>query len=294
MTASITYLDALPPDRHPNLVDESGFELPYRLSRIAQLSNDVRAHLLKMIHFAGSGHVVDRLLLRRPGQCAQVRPDGRLGKDVFVLSKGHAAPTWYAALMVAGELDPAEIGTLRRMDSHSRAPRTRPLDLVAVSTGALGQGLSVALGRAQARRLRGADSFVYCLVGDGELQEGQMWEALMYAGARGLANVVLIVDYNRSQNDGTLEEIMPLHPLPEKLRSFHWRVQEIKNGHSHLAIRDAVANARENWMQPSVIIAHTRKGYLGPGQILLNGSHSGALTPEVYEDAISYLGQVSV
>jgi len=293
LTASITYLDALPPDRHPNLVDD-GFELPYRLSRIAQLSNDVRAHLLKMIHLAGSGHVGSSLSCVDLVSVLKFDQMDASGKDVFVLSKGHAAPTWYAALMVAGEIDPAEIGTLRRIDSRLQGhpDRTR-LDLVAVSTGALGQGLSVALGRAQARRLRGEDSFVYCLVGDGELQEGQMWEALMYAGARGLANVVLIVDYNRSQNDGTLEEIMPLHPLPEKLRSFHWHVQEV-NGHSHLAIRDAVANARENWMQPSVIIAHTRKGYLGPGQILLNGSHSGALTPEVYEDAISYLGQVSV
>ncbi|GAB3950527.1 transketolase [Micromonospora vulcania] len=293
MTASTTYLDSPPADTHPNLVDDE-FELPYRLAQIGQLANDVRAHLLKMIHLAGSGHVGSSLSCADLISVLKFDQMDASGRDVFVLSKGHAAPAWYAALMVAGELDPEEIGTLRRIDSRLQGhPDRKRLDLVSVSTGALGQGLSVAIGRAQARRMRNDDSSVYCLVGDGELQEGQMWEAITYAGARGLANVVLLVDYNRSQNDGTLEEIVPLHPLPEKFRSFHWHVQEV-NGHSQLAIRDAINNARENWMQPSVIIAHTRKGYLGPGEVLLNGSHSGVLTPEVYEDAVGYLERTTV
>jgi transketolase len=273
---------------------EDQFELPYRLAQLGQLANDVRACLLKMIHLAGSGHVGSSLSCVDLVSVLMFDQMDRDDQDIFILSKGHAAPTWYAALMVAGKLDRNEIGTLRRIDSRLQGhpDRTR-LDLVSVSTGALGQGLSMALGRAQARRLRNKQSIVYCLVGDGELQEGQMWEAITYAGARGLANVVLLVDYNRSQNDGPLDEIMPLHPLPEKFRAFHWHVQEV-NGHSHLAIRDAIASAKENWLQPSVVIAHTRKGYLAPGKILLNGSHSGSLTDEVYEKAVAQLERMAL
>lgn len=292
MSASTTYLDSAPLDPRPHLVQHD-FDLPHRLVQIGQLANDVRACLLKMIHLAGSGHVGSSLSCVDLATVLKFDQMDSAGGDVFVLSKGHAAPTWYAALMVAGELDPGEINTLRRIDSRLQGhpDRTR-LDLVAVSTGALGQGLSVAIGRAQARRLRKEQSVAYCLVGDGELQEGQMWEAIMYAGARQLGNVVLLVDYNRSQNDGSLDEILPLHPLPDKFRAFHWHVQEV-NGHSHLAIRDAVVNARVNQRQPSVIVAHTQKGYLTPGEILLNGSHSGSLTTEVYEDAIARLEQVA-
>lgn len=289
MNASITtYLDSVPLDRSPGLIDDES-ELRHRLARIGGLADEVRACLLKMIHLAGSGHVGSSLSCVDLVSVLKFDQMDAAGRDVFVLSKGHAAPTWYAALTVAGELDPAEIGTLRRIDSRLQGhpDRTR-LDLVAVSTGALGQGLSVALGRAQARRLRDEQSVVYCLVGDGELQEGQMWEAIMYAGAQCLSNVVLLVDYNRSQNDGPVDEIMPLHPLPEKFRSFHWHVQEV-DGHSHRAIRDAVGYARTDRHQPSVVVAHTRKGYLAPGQVLLNGSHSGSLTPEVYADAIAQL-----
>ncbi len=108
------------------------------------------------------------------------------------------------------------------------------------------------------------------------------------AGARQLANVTLLVDHNHSQNDGPIDAILPPYSLPDRFRSFQWHVQEI-NGHSHLAIRDAVLNARANQRQPSVVIAHTQKGYLTPGQILLNGSHSGSLTEQIYEDAIAEL-----
>ncbi|TDB89164.1 transketolase [Micromonospora fluostatini] len=293
MNVMAGFADTIPGERdHARMDDES--DLPYRLARIGRLATDVRAVVLEMIHRAGSGHVGSSLScvdLVSVLKFDQMGPAG--GGDVFVLSKGHAAPTWYAALMVSGELDRGEIGTLRRIDSRLQGhPDRSRLDLVDVSTGALGQGLSVALGRAQAKRLRGDRSTAYCLSGDGELQEGQMWEAVMYAGASGLSNVVLLVDHNRSQNDGTLDEVLPLHPLAERFRAFHWHVQDV-NGHSHLAVRDAVINARAHRLQPSVIIAHTRKGYLGPGEVLLNGAHSGTLTTEVYRDALAYLGRVS-
>ncbi|SCL20761.1 transketolase [Micromonospora pallida] len=274
--------------RGPHLVNGQYYP-PVRPELMAPLANEVRATVLTMIHLADSGHVgsslscVDLVTVLKFDQM-----DSAAG-DVFVLSKGHAAPTWYAALLTAGELDRAEIGTLRQIDSRLQGhpDRTR-LPAVAVSTGALGQGLSVALGRSEAKRLKGEDATVYCLVGDGELQEGQMWEALMYAGVRQLANTLLIVDHNRSQNDGPLDEVLPLHALPEKLRAFQWHVQEV-DGHCHTAIRDAISTARTNNAQPSVIIAHTLKGYLGPERILLNGTHSGVLSAEEYENAVVYL-----
>ncbi|MFF4991033.1 transketolase [Streptosporangium saharense] len=265
------------------------------LERIRGLSNQVRLVLLEMIHRAGSGHIgsslscADIVSVLKFDQMNWDAGRSRADSDVFVLSKGHAVPAWYAALVVDGDLDPGYVGTLRTLDSPLQGhPDRGRLDLVDVSTGALGQGLSISLGRAQAKRLKEQDSHVYCVLGDGEVQEGQIWEAVMYAGVRQISNVVVFVDHNRSQSDGLLDEVMPIHPLGDKFRSFLWHVQEI-DGHSHPAIRDAVVNARRHTSQPSMIIAHTRKGHLGEGRVLLNGSHGGSLSEDEFDEAVGYL-----
>jgi transketolase len=294
MQPSISYATPVPPP-DDRLSHRRESPLPTRLARTGQLADRSRAAVLEMIYRAGSGHVgsslscVDIISVLRFDQMNWSATRPRSESDVFILSKGHAAPAWYASLMVGGDLGPEEVGTLRQLDSRLQGhpDRTR-LDLVDLSTGALGQGLSVAVGRAQAKRLRGRGDFVYCLAGDGELQEGQIWEAVTVAGARRLANVVLVVDHNGSQNDGLLSEIMPLAGLAERFRAFEWHVQDV-NGHSHLSLMDALANARDNQAQPSVVIARTRKGHLGPGRIALNGSHSATLTTEEYESAMRYL-----
>ncbi|GAA0370897.1 transketolase [Actinoallomurus spadix] len=258
--------------------------------RIARLATRCRLVLLEMIHRAGSGHAGSSL------SCADIvsvlrfdqldRPPGGPG-DVFVLSKGHAAPAWYAALVVGGDLPAGEVGTLRALDSRLQGhpDRTR-LGLVDVSTGALGQGLSVAVGRALARRLHGRDSTVYCLLGDGECQEGQVWEAFLYAGARRVPGLVAIIDHNGSQSDGAVADILPLYPLPEKLRAFGWHVAEV-DGHDHGELRDALR--RRDRDAPTVIIAHTRKGRLGPDRVLLDGSHSDLPSAAEYAAAVDYL-----
>jgi transketolase len=276
-------------------VPDGDMDLVERLDRIGKLANHSRRVLLEMIHNAGSGHLgsslscMDIISVLKFDQMDWEAGRPRTDSDVFVLSKGHAVPAWYAALIVDGDLEAASAGTLRTIDSPLQGhPDRERFHLVDVSTGALGQGLSVALGRAQAKRLKGQDAMVYCIVGDGESQEGQIWEALLYAGVRNVSNLVLFVDYNKSQNDGALDDILPLHPLTEKLKSFLWHVQEI-DGHSHLAIRDAIINARANSAQPSVIVAHTRKGYLGRDRILLNGQHSGSLTDEELDSAVDYV-----
>jgi transketolase len=263
------------------------------------LAAQSRLAVLDMIYRAGSGHVasslscVDLITVLKFDQMDWDARRPRQESDVFVLSKGHAVPAWYAALMVAGELDRAEAGSLRRIDSRLQGhPDRRHLDLVDVSTGALGQGLSVAIGRAEAKRLKGQNTQVYCVLGDGELQEGQVWEAFMYAGARRVGNVVAFIDYNKGQSDGPLDEIMPLEPLCSKLRAFRWHVQEI-DGHSHFAIRDAIVGTKADTGRPSVIVAHTRKGYLGGGQVLLDGSHSAGLGRDDYAEATRYLEAVA-
>jgi transketolase len=274
---------------------EIGADSASTLNRIGELANRCRQVLLEMIYLADSGHVgsslscVDILSVLKFDQMDWEAMRSRVDSDVFVLSKGHAVPAWYAALIVSGELDRACVSTLRTLDSELQGhPDRNRCDLVDVSTGALGQGLSIGVGRAEAKRLKGQNSYVYCVVGDGEIQEGQVWEALMYAGVRHVSNLVLFVDYNRSQNDGALDEIMSLHPLSEKIESFRWHVQEV-DGHSHAALRDAVIAAKNNGTQPSAIIAYTRKGYLGRDRVLLNGAHGGSLTLEEFEQAIEFL-----
>src|SRR5258705_2447409 len=172
------------------------------------------------------------------------------------------------------------------LQGHPDCPR---LGMVDVSTGALGQGLSVAVGRAIGKRLKGENSIVYCLLGDGECQEGQVWEALLYAGARRLTNLVAIIDHNRSQSDGALDDIMPLHPLPEKLRAFGWQVREV-NGHSHAELRDALLEREPEG--PRAIVAHTRKGWLGGGEVLLEGSHTDLPSAAEYGRVVSRLEAV--
>ncbi len=261
------------------------------VASIARLACRCRLVLLDMIHRAGSGHAGSSL------SCADIisvlkfdqmnwSPDRSAG-DVFVLSKGHAAPAWYAALIVDGDLPAEEVGTLRALDSRLQGhpDRTR-LDLVDVATGALGQGLSVAVGRALARRLHGRDSTVYCLLGDGECQEGQVWEAFLYAGAHQVPGLVAIIDHNGSQSDGAVSDILPLRPLPDKLRAFGWQVAEV-DGHDHGELRDALR--RRDPDRPAVLIAHTRKGRLGPGRVLLDGSHSDLPSPAQYAAAVGYL-----
>ncbi len=257
------------------------------VARLARLATRCRLVLLEMIHRAGSGHAGSSLSCMDIIGVLRFDLLDRSAGDVFVLSKGHAAPAWYAALVVDGDLPAGEVGTLRRLDSRLQGhpDRTR-LGLVDVSTGALGQGLSVAVGRALARRLRGRDSTVYCLLGDGECQEGQVWEALLYAGAHQVPGLVAIIDHNGSQSDGALDDILPLRPLPAKLRAFGWQVSEV-DGHDHGALRDALR--RCDPARPAAVIAGTRKGRLGPGRVLLDGSHSDLPSAAEYAAAVGYL-----
>ncbi|MDO5015142.1 MAG: transketolase [Clostridia bacterium] len=182
-------------------------------------------------------------------------------RDRFVLSKGHCAPALYSAMAVRGFFDEEKLTTLRHIGSPLQGhPSMKLLDGVEASTGSLGQGISIAVGMALGAKLKGEDYKVYAVLGDGELGEGQVWEASMFASAKKLDNLILIVDNNNLQIDGTLEEVNSPYPIPEKFKSFGFDVQEI-DGHNFDQIDEAVTNAINSTNgKPNVIIAKTVKG----------------------------------
>ena len=187
---------------------------------------------------------------------APKKPD----RDRLVLSKGHAAPVLYSALARRGFFDPALLPTLRQLDSPLQGhPHREKLPGLDCSSGSLGQGLSVANGLALAARRTGRSYRTYCLLGDGEVQEGQIWEAAMTAAQFSLDNVCAVVDDNGVQLDGPTKDIMDVEPLGAKFAAFGWEVLDV-DGHSLVALRDAFRIAAATQGRPTVLIAHTVKG----------------------------------
>ncbi|OGI12599.1 hypothetical protein A3K64_01460 [Candidatus Micrarchaeota archaeon RBG_16_36_9] len=212
-------------------------------------------------------------------------------RDRFILSKGHACPVLYSSLAEAGFIPREEIKTLRKLNSRLQGHPIRSClpEFINSTAGALGQGLSVGLGMARYFKQFKKDNRVYVVLGDGELQEGQVWEAIMCGGNCGLDNVVAIIDKNGAQNDGLVKDIMPLNPLDKKLKSFGWNVISV-DGHDFRQIKNAFKIARETVGKPTVIIADTEKGRLGPGKVFMNGAHViKSILEEDYNDAINYL-----
>lgn len=233
---------------------------------INQLSLQIRKDAISSIYHARSGHpggvlsCIDILttLFHKIMSPANLR-NKSYSDDYFILSKGHAAPALYAVAASIGLLERSELKTLRKLNSKLQGhPDVIHLPWVEVSTGSLGQGLSVATGIAKALKLQNTNQRVYSIVGDGEMQEGQVWEAAMFASHHKLNNLTVIADYNKLQSDATNAEICALEPLSEKWRSFGWQVIEI-DGHNHDEIFHALTS-KTNITTPTIIIAHTTKG----------------------------------
>lgn len=181
-------------------------------------------------------------------------------RDRFVLSKGHTAPGYYAALALKGFFPIEDLKTLRHVGSYLQGhPDKKHTPGVDMSSGSLGQGLSVAVGMALAAKMQGKDYRTYCLCGDGEIQEGQIWEAAMFAGHRKLDNLCVIVDNNNLQIDGTVEDVCSPYPIDEKFKAFNFHVINI-NGNDFDEIDRAFAEAKFHKCEPTAIIAHTIKG----------------------------------
>lgn len=231
------------------------------------IAKKIRVDVIKAVHQAGSGHPggslsAAEILTALYFKEMNIDPNNpkMAGRDKFVLSKGHAAPGLYAALGERGFYPVEEMMTLRNIGSHFQGhPNMDKVPGVEMSTGSLGQGFSAAVGMALANKLDKSSARVYVLLGDGELQEGIVWEAAMSAAHYGLDNMCVFVDWNGLQIDGKNEDVMTVTPIDEKFASFGWNVKVI-DGHCFHDIFEALDWARENKGKPTAIIAKTHKG----------------------------------
>ena len=227
-----------------------------------------RRDILRMVHAVNSGHPGGSL------GCVEffvtlynriMKHDGdKNSKDMFILSNGHISPVYYSTLARSGYFDIKELDTFRRINSRLQGHPTNHDNLpgVNISSGSLGQGLSVGLGIALSKKLNNDNSLVYVLTGDGELQEGQNWEAFMYASANKVDNIIVTVDYNGQQIDGSTEDVLDIGNLKLKLESFNWKVLEIENGNSLDEVYQIMSEAKESSMKgkPIVILMKTIMG----------------------------------
>ena len=239
------------------------------VEELQAIAKRVRRHVVEMTGAAKSGHPGGSLsaadivvtLYFDAMRIDPARP-GWPERDRFILSKGHGAPVLYAAMAEAGYADTpvGTLHTLRRLGSvYQGHPDVRFIPSLEASTGSLGNGLSLALGMGCAARLDNASWRSYCMLGDGEIQEGQIWEAAMFGAFHKLDNVCAIVDNNRIQLDGFVKDIMEIEPLRDKWRSFGWHALEL-DGHDIPQIQAALAEAAATKGKPTVLIAHTVKG----------------------------------
>lgn len=236
------------------------------IKKLEKVANQLRIEILTMLTEAGSGHTGGSL------SCVEIilaiysyklRFDPKnpqwVDRDRFVLSKGHGCPTLYAVLAHFGFFPKEELNSLRKLGSLLQGHPQLGLAGLEASTGSLGQGLSIANGMALAAKLDKKDVRVYCLIGDGEAQEGQIWEAAMTSAHYKLDNLCTIIDFNKLQIDGFLCDVKNIEPLKDKWHSFGWQVIEI-DGHNFTQIMDALDEAQKIKEIPTLILTHTVKG----------------------------------
>lgn len=264
---------------------------------LEQQAKEIRKHTLSCIGKLGVGHVGGSLsiadvlaVLYFDVMNIDPKDSQKPDRDRFVLSKGHGGPAVYAALALKGYIPMDQLCTLNQpntdLPSHTDKNRTNGVDM---TTGSLGQGFSASVGMAKALQIDNAPNYVYSIIGDGESQEGQIWEAAMFAGSSKLDHLISFTDYNKMQIDGTVEEVNGLDPLDKKLEAFNWHVQSI-DGHDVIAIRDAIEAAKKATGKPSMIILNTIKGKgasFAEGKV---GSHNMPVTEDMAKEAVERLG----
>lgn len=250
---------------------------------LQNICTQVRRDIVRMVHAVNSGHPGGSLgctefLVALYFDVMQHNPvpfdmDAK-GQDVFFLSNGHISPVFYSVLARSGYFDVAELSTFRKLNSRLQGhPATHEhLPGVRMASGSLGQGMSVAIGAALSKKLNHENNIVYSLHGDGELQEGQIWEAAMYAAAKKVDNLICTVDYNGQQIDGSTEQVMPLGSLHQKFEAFGWLVHTIEKGNQIDHVVSGLKHAKTLTGQgkPVLIIMHTEMGY---GVDFMMGSH---------------------
>ena len=268
--------------------------------QLKKLANDIRVDIVECIKSIGVGHIggslsIADVLAVLYGKHMNVDSQNPLkqDRDRLVCSKGHAGPAIYAVLAEMGYFEKEELKTLNkggtRLPSHCDMNKTVGVDMTA---GSLGQGLSCAVGMAMGSRINNDGARIYAIIGDGESQEGQIWEAAMYAGNAKLSNLTVFTDYNKMQLDDYVENENGLYPLCDKWKAFNWNVINVKDGNDVKEIDEAIMNAISCTDKPTMIILNTVKGKgIKMVEDALVGSHSMTITDELYNSAMEELGR---
>lgn len=252
------------------------------VSELEEIVSQVRRDIVRMVHSCQSGHpggslgcteLLVALYFEVMNRKEGFDLDGK-GEDLFFLSNGHISPVFYSVLARAGYFDVAELASFRKIGSRLQGHPTTHEGLpgIRIASGSLGQGLSVSIGAAQAKKLNHDKGLIYVLMGDGELQEGQVWEAAMYAPHNKVDNLIAIIDYNGAQIDGATQDVLSLANLSAKWLAFGWHVIEIKNGNDIASILEGLSEAKSqaNKGVPVIILLHTE---MGNGVDFMMGSH---------------------
>lgn len=253
------------------------------IKELQDFSTQIRRDIVRMVHAVNSGHpggslgcneFMTVLYQEVMDYSTDFKMDGA-GEDLFFLSNGHISPVLYSVLARSGFFPVEELNTFRKIDTRLQGHPTTHEGLpgVRMSAGSLGQGMSVAIGAATAKKLNGDDHLVYTLHGDGELQEGQNWEAMMYAAGKKVDNLIATVDYNLKQIDGATDNVMPLGDLRAKFEAFGWKVIDVKKGNDILSIISGLKEAKSETGKgkPVCILLHTE---MGNGVDFMMGTHA--------------------
>ena len=271
------------------------------ITELKNICSQVRRDIVRMVHGCQSGHpggslgcveFFVSLYFDVMNHDTNFEMDGKQ-EDLFFLSNGHISPVYYSVLARSGYFPINELKTFRQIDSRLQGHPTthEKLPGVRIASGSLGQGLSVAIGSALSKKLNSDEHTIYCLCGDGELQEGQIWEAVMYAGAKKVNNLILSIDVNRQQICGSTNEILALGDLKEKFSAFNWKVLEVQDGNNIESVLNKLHQAKQLTFnnQPICILLNTEMGY---GVDYMMGSHKWhgiAPNDEQLEKALSQL-----
>jgi transketolase len=252
------------------------------IQELENLCTQIRRDILRMVHANNSGHpggslgctdFLATLYFNHLNHNTKLDMDG-INEDLFFLSNGHISPVLYSVLARSGYFDIKELATFRKIDSRLQGHPTthEKLEGIRVATGSLGQGLSVAIGAALTKKLNNDNQLIYSLHGDGELQEGQIWEAIMYASANKVDNLIATVDYNKKQIDGEIDDVLPMGNLRAKFEAFDWLVLEEKNGNDLESVSNILSEAKKQSgnNKPIVILLHTE---MGNGVDFMMGTH---------------------
>lgn len=272
------------------------------IDQLKQICSQVRRDCLRMVHAVQSGHpgaalglteYFVALYFNEMTHDNKFKMDGK-GEDMFFLSNGHVSALWYSVLARSGYFSTAELGTFRKLNSRLQGhPATHEgLPGIRIASGSLGQGLSVAIGVAQAKKIDKDDKLVYVMMGDGEQQEGQVWEAGMYAAHHKVDNVIAAIDYNGQQIDGPTLKVMDLKNLKAKWEAFGWEVIEVKKGNDMESVLEGLSEAKSltGKGKPVMILLHTEMGY---GVDFMVGTHKWHGVAPSDAELENALGQLS-